>query len=142
MARRKRGRKRRLDDDDGGIPVTPMIDVVFLLLIYFIATLEPIPIFAHLNVYTPSPDAPPKEKPVDPPSLIRIEVHAEGYTFDGVPVTDRQLDGFLGTLARASKTQSVLIMCSMDAPHGKLVKVLNFCARHELENLSIMDAKR
>jgi biopolymer transport protein ExbD len=141
MGRRKRGRKRRFDDDDGGIPITPMIDVVFLLLIYFIATLEPIPIFAHLNVYTPSSDAPPKEKPVDPPSLIRIEVHAEGYIFDGVPVSENQLDGFLGTLARASKTQSVLIMCSLSAPHGRLVKVLDFCAKHGLTNLSIMDAK-
>jgi len=141
MGRRKRDRKRRVDENDGGVPITPMIDVVFLLLIYFVATVEPIPIFAHLNVYTPSSDAPPKEKPVDPPSLIRINVHAEGFTFDGVPVNSRQLDGFLGTLARASKTQSVLIMCSLSAPHGQLVEVLNYCAKHELTNLSIMDAK-
>ena len=140
MAKKRRERRRRGDEDESGFLVTPMIDVVFLLLIYFIATLEPLPIFAHLNVYTPSSDAPPKEKPVDPPSLIRVEVHEGGFTFAGLPVTERQLDGFLGTLARASKSQSVLIMCSLTAPHGRLVKVLNFCAKHELTNLSIMDA--
>ena len=120
--------------------MTPMIDVVFLLLIYFIMTLEPVPLFAHLNVFAPSADAPPPENTEKPPEVIRIGVYSDGYTFDGTPVMERQLDRFLNTLARASKTQTVLILCAVDSTHGSLVRLLNLCAKHGLTNLSVVSA--
>lgn len=132
----KRERKRTVLPDEG-IPMTPMIDVVFLILIYFVFTMEPIDIYAHLNVYTPSSDAPPKEK-IDPPSLIRIGVYPDAYTFDDVPVTFNQLDGFLERLAKAKKDQSVLVQCGLGSRHGSLVRVLNSCAKYELRNLSVV----
>ena len=136
MSKRER---RRQPMEEGEIPMAPMIDVVFLLLIYFVMTMEPIDIFAHLNVYTPSSDTPPKEQK-DPPSLIKIGIYPDGYTFDGVVVDFERLDGFLERLARASKTQSVLIQCGSDSRHGGLVRVLNSCAKYELTNLSVVSA--
>ena len=136
MSKRER---RRQPMEEGEIPMAPMIDVVFLLLIYFVMTMEPIDIFAHLNVYTPSSDTPPKEQK-DPPSLIKIGIYPDGYTFDGVVVDFERLDGFLERLARASKTQSVLIQCGSDSRHGGLVRVLNSCAKYELANLSVVSA--
>lgn len=139
MALRRRQRKRSFDDGDGEVPMTPMIDVVFLLLIYFVMTMEPVPIFAHLDVYTPSADR-SQQPPRDPPSLIRIGVYADGYTFDGVSVPFAQLEGYLLRLAEASTTQSVLIQCALDSPHGHLVRLLNVCAKHGLRNLSVVSA--
>lgn len=139
MAAQRRQRKRRFDDGDGEVPMTPMIDVVFLLLIYFVMTMEPTPIFAHLEVFTPSADA-SQQTPEDPPSLIRIGVYADGYTFDGVSVPFDQLEAFLRRLAHASTTQSVLIQCAMDSPHGNLVRLLNICAKYGLRNLSVVSA--
>jgi biopolymer transport protein ExbD len=140
MARQKRRRKRRDEEEEAEIPMAPMIDVVFLLLIYFIMTLEPIPIFANLNVFTPSTDAPPKVQPDKPPEVIRIGVYSDGFTFDEISVTERQLDNFLRTLSRASKTQTVLILCATDSKHGSLVRLLNICAKYEMTNLSVVSA--
>ncbi len=138
--KRKRNRNRDRDQEQPEIPMTPMIDVVFLLLIYFVMTLEPTDIFAHLNVYTPSTDAPPKEQK-DPPSLIRIGIYPDGIAFDDVQVTVTQLEGFMSRLAAASTTQSVLITCSVDSVHGNLVEVLNLCAKYNLTNLSVVSAE-
>jgi biopolymer transport protein ExbD len=120
--------------------MTPMIDVVFLLLIYFVMTMQPLDIFAHLEVYAPSSDAPPREQPRDPPSLIRIGVYSDGFTFDESVVTLEQVDRYLSMLASASATQSVIILCATNSYHGNLVQVLNICAKYGLTNLSVVSA--
>ena len=121
----------------GEVPMTPMIVVVFLLLIYFLMTMQPLAVIAHLDVYTPSSDA-QRATQQDPPSLIRIGVHRDGYTFDGTAVGEGNLETFLEVLARASKTQSVLIICDGASPHGRLVRVLDLCAKFGLTNLSVV----
>ena len=139
--KRERARGRKAETEEHGeVPMTPMIDVVFLLLIYFVMTLQPLDVIAHLDAYTPSSEktAPTRN---DPPSLIRIGVYAEGYTFDDAPVDEANLDTFLSVLARASKTQSVLIICDLDSRHGRLIRVLDMCAKHGLTNLSVVSGE-
>lgn len=136
----RRRRRRERTEGEGEIPMTPMIDVVFLLLVYFVMTLQPTDLFAHLNVFTPSADA-ATEAPKDPPSLIRIGVYPTGYTFDDLAVSSTQLESFLARLATASKTQSVLIECSVESRHGNLVAVLNMCAKFGFSNLSVVSAE-
>ena len=46
------------------LPMTPMIDVVFQLLIYFIVTIQPVDVLANLDVFRPSPEA-KQEQPAD-----------------------------------------------------------------------------
>jgi biopolymer transport protein ExbD len=72
--------------------------------------------------------------------MIRIQVFPEGYTINERDVTARQLDGLLGKLAEASKSQTILIMCANAAPHEKLVEVLDLCAKAGLNNLSVVSS--
>lgn len=145
MARRRKKREgakgRRIETEEHGeVPMTPMIDVVFLLLIYFLLTMQPQNVVAHLDVYAPSSErTPPTQK--DPPSLIRIGIYSDGYTFDDASVDKANLETFLSVLARASKTQSVLIICDVNARHGRLVGVLDLCAKHGLTNLSVVSGE-
>ena len=141
MARRRKKREgvkgRKVETDEHGeVPMTPMIDIVFPLLIYFLWTYQSLDVVAHLDVYTPSSER-TATTPRDPPSLIRIGVYAHGYTFDETPVDEANLDTFLTLLARASKTQSVLIICDLESGHGRLIKVLDMCAKYGLTNLSV-----
>ena len=46
--------------------MTPMIDVVFQLLIYFVVTIKPVDVSAHLDVFRPAADSPPKESATPP----------------------------------------------------------------------------
>ena len=137
---KKRGkRKRDLRSDEIEVPMAPMIDVVFLLLIYFVMTIEPLEVTAHLEVLTPSSEQAPQEQ-ADPPSLIRIGIYSDGFTFDGSSVNLDLMERFLGTLSKASTAQSVLIQCAVDSPHGSLIQILNLCVKYNLQNLSVVSA--
>ena len=119
------------------LPMTPMIDVVFQLLVYFIVTIKPIDVFAHLDVNRPSPEA-PQEKMKTPPKLIRISIFEEGFMINDRAVTDEYLAGFIRDMADLDPTQTVLIMCSGYAPHERLIRVLDMCAQYKLTNLSVI----
>lgn len=117
--------------------MTPMIDVVFQLLIYFLVTIKPIDVIAHLDVFRPSPEA-KQEKPEQPPKMIRIAIFPDGFTINDRAVPLSELDRLLGKLAAIDTTQTILIMCTADSPHKGLIQVLDLCAKTGLVNLSVV----
>jgi biopolymer transport protein ExbD len=114
-----------------------MIDVVFQLLIYFIVTIKPMDVFAHLDVNRPSPES-KKEQMKTPPKMIRIGIYAEGFSINERPVTEDYLDGFIKEMGDLDRTQTVLIMCSGFSPHEKLIRVLDLCAKYKMTSLSVI----
>jgi biopolymer transport protein ExbD len=119
------------------LPMTPMIDVVFQLLIYFLVTIHPVDVVANLDVFRPSPEA-QKEKPDTPPKMIRITVFADAFLINDRPVDAQELDRLLSKLASIDKTQTILIMCTSLSPHERLITVLDLCAKSGLVNLSVV----
>lgn len=122
---------------DAEIPMTPMIDIVFQLLIYFLITFEPIDVMANLDVFTPSPQD-QKEQMETPPNMIRITVYPNGFTINDRQVDMSGLDRILTKLGAINKTQTVLIMATSLSPHHSLVEVLDLCAKADLRNLSVI----
>ena len=117
--------------------MTPMIDVVFQLLVYFVFTMKPIDVSAHLDVFQPSPGEPPPNQ-TEPPKMLRIQIFQGAILMNDKTVTLNDLTGILGKLAAISTTQTVMIMCSLDSRHESLVEVLDRCAQAELTNLSVV----
>jgi len=133
----KRERKAREELEASEIPMTPMIDVVFQLLIYFLYTLKPEDVKTHLEVFRPSPEQKRQQSEV-PPNLIKIEIFADGYMINEKPLSIDALSNVLQRLAGLDPDQTILVMCSSAAPHERLVKVLDRCAQAGLGNLSII----
>ncbi len=121
------------------LSMTPMIDVVFQLLIYFIVTIKPIDVIANLDVFRPAPDpnAKPEEKP---PQLIRIGVYPDGYSVNDSPVTLDSLDRALARLASIDAGQTIMITVSAHSTHGMLIQALDLCAKNGLRSLSVVSA--
>ncbi len=117
--------------------MTPMIDVVFQLLIYFVVTMQPVDVVAHLDVFRPSPES-TKEKPEQPPKMIRIAVYADGFTINDRPVTLNDLDNLMTKLASFDTSQTIMIMCTAESQHERLVQVLDLCSKAGLTNLSVV----
>lgn len=133
-----RRKSKREPAEPSEVPMTPMIDVVFQLLIYFLVTFEASDVMAHLDVFTPSPDSkPPEEKPPTP-NLIRIVVFPDGYTINDKQVSVEILDRLLNKLAAIDPTQTVMINATGLSPHFRLVEVLDLCAKSGLRNLSVV----
>ena len=75
----KKSKKRLNINKMEDIPMTPMIDVVFQLLIYFVFTFEIVDIDTHIQVSRPAPSkAPP---PPEKPNLHKIVVAHDGWYY-------------------------------------------------------------
>lgn len=133
----KRQRKLRDEEEATEIPMTPMIDVVFQLLIYFLVTLEPEDVKTHLEVLRPSPESQKQESEV-PPNLVKIQIFANGYTVNNRQLGLEGLSKVLEKLAGLDKKQTILIMCTSLSPHERLIKVLDRCDQVGLKNLSVI----
>ena len=117
------------------LEMTPMIDVVFQLMIFFIVTLKQEDILAHLDVSRPQPEDRPPPPKID--DLLTVLVYKEGYVLQGRRVALEELDRQLTRIASFSKNTSVIIKCTADSPHAFLMQLLDICAKAELKNLSV-----
>ena len=118
------------------LEMTPMIDVVFQLLIFFVVTLKQEDIMSQLSAARPAPD-PSVSDPKKNPETINVTVAPQGFIFNNRLVRLEELDRSIERLAGYSKTSMVLIKCTADSPHAMLVQVLDICNKHGMTNLSI-----
>ena len=114
--------------------MTPMIDVVFQLLIFFVVTLKQDDILSRLKAARPEGSHIPPETQAD---VIDITVHKGGFLLRGTPVSAEALDRRIAKYASMSTTASVVIRCTADSPHALLVQCLDVCSKHKMTSLSI-----
>ena len=126
--------KEKRDSHEAKVEMTPMIDVVFQLLIFFVVTLKQEDILSRFSAARPAPDDGIGRADID---LIDITVHKGGFIFKQSPVTIEGLDKQIGRYSRLSKTATVVIRCTKDSPQSNLIKVLDVCSKHQMKNLSI-----
>ena len=130
-------RRRRLRNRGHAaqLEMTPMIDVVFQLLIFFLVTLKQEDILSHLDVSRPQPDETRQVETIQ--DLLTITVHRYGFLLRGKARTLAQLDRALTRIASYDKNVSVIIRCTPDSKHRHLVELLNLCAKAGLQKLSV-----
>ncbi|NCD21375.1 MAG: biopolymer transporter ExbD [Spartobacteria bacterium] len=131
--------RKRPDSPAAELEMTPMIDVVFQLLIYFIVTTKPVDVITNLDVFRPAPD-PNAPKDQKPPNLVRVGVFQDGYTVNDVRATPERLDEALAKVASIDAGQTIMITVSAVSDHGQLVEALNLCAKNGLKSLSVVSA--
>ena len=117
------------------VEMTPMIDVVFQLLIFFVVTLKQEDILAKLMASRPAPD--PNAKPDQQPDLIDITVHKHGFIFKQRAVSLEGLDRQIERYSRMSKNATVIIRCTSDSKQRYLVQAMDICSKYKMKNLSI-----
>jgi len=126
--------------ENPSLDMTPMIDVVFELIIFFVVTIKQEDLFSKLNANRPAPSTGPSQPSDD--TTVNIEI-GKGKSANGVLVYNKrevkrtELDKYLADVARTSKKTSIVIKCTLDSPHKALVDALDICYRHQLFNVSI-----
>ena len=132
----------RRQQEDPKAEMTPMIDVVFQLMIFFIVTIKQEDIFSKLNASAPSPSEAAGEPDEKPKIEIQIDTmipeRSEGAIIGGSFIRYKDLDQYLKEQAKISTETPVMLMCPLESPHGNLVKVLDYCQKHKFINLSIL----
>jgi biopolymer transport protein ExbD len=131
----------RKPQDNPQLDMTPMIDVVFELIIFFVVTIKQEDTLSSLNANRPAPASGPSSSS-ESDTTVTIEV-GKGYDANGVLVYNKravkrkELDQNLREVARTSKKTPIIVKCSEDSPHKALVDVLDICYQNGLFSVSI-----
>jgi biopolymer transport protein ExbD len=128
-------RQRRITNDQPQLEMTPMIDVVFQLLIFFIVTIKQEDIYSMLSASAPAAD--PNASSTVQPNVLNIEINKTGFILRGAPVSKALLERRLASIAEYDKKVSVVLRCTGDSPHKYLVQTLDICHKLQLTNLAI-----
>ena len=130
----------RKPQQDPKLDMTPMIDVVFELIIFFVVTIKQEDVFSKLNANRPAPSSGKSEDSSD--TTVTIEI-GRGRDANGVLVYNKrevrrsELDQNLREVARTSKKTPIIIKCTEDSPHKARVDALDICYRNQLFSVSI-----
>ncbi|MBA4802450.1 MAG: biopolymer transporter ExbD [Euryhalocaulis sp.] len=115
-----RRRFKKAGGDDAGVNMTPMLDIVFILLIFFIVTAT----FVRERGIDLVPPPPSDETPPNPPPLILVQILENGNIFVNQQATDIARVGARIERFRSENPDSpVLIEPDPDAEHGIVVTV-------------------
>ena len=131
----------RRPQENPALDMTPMIDVVFELIIFFVVTIKQEDLYTRLNVNRPAPASSSSSSSSDDIS-VTIEI-GRGHDANGVLVYNKrevrrsELDQNLREVARTSKKTPIIIKCAEDSPHKALVDALDICYRNQLFSVSI-----
>lgn len=117
---RRGGSRRR--DDDADVDMTPMLDIVFILLIFFIVTA----VFVQERSISLVPPPPSDEEPEDSNPVILIQINDRDVIFVNDQLTDLRRVGPAIERFRADKGDSaILIVPHEEASHGVVINVFD-----------------
>ena len=131
----------RKPQDNPQLDMTPMIDVVFELIIFFVVTIKQEDTLSKLNANRPAPAAGPSSSS-ESDTTVTIEI-GRGRDANGVLVYNKrevrrsELDQNLREVARTSTKTPIIIKCAEDSPHKALIDALDICYKNNLFSVSI-----
>lgn len=139
--------RRNILNEEDSIDLTPMIDIVFLLLVYFMVTMQLIKEEADLGMTLPSESASNEPPPSEIPEEAFIEILPDATTLlNGSQIDsigNRKMPELTRTLSRLKDAADrigvpffVTILADPDSVHGRAVDVLNACATAEVKMVS------
>ena len=120
------------EDGDFGFQIAPMVDVVFVLLLFFMASAGQTITEGFFQIGLPSPGTPSNEKisvpiVVDVDQLGNVFVNSNPMSAGPKDRELKQLTEFLAGAMKASPEDPVIVRPNLEARHERVVDVLNAC---------------
>jgi len=124
--------------DEPTVDLTSLIDVVFLLLLFFMVSTT----FEHQAVLKVDlPDASAVDAPVDLPERLELVIDANGLMFLNdrqlVDSEERTIKAAFNEAAGDDRNLPLILRADRETPHHFVVKVMDVAAQLGFRNLSI-----
>ena len=129
------------EEGDIGFQIAPMVDVVFVLMLFFMASAGSQVVENELAMNLPSGVGKPSDVPVTP---IIVDISGEGaVTVNDQPYgnpDDKELHGlrdfFKQAISQFGDKDPVVVRPAPDTTHGRVMDVLNAAAAAHVKNLT------
>lgn len=125
------------------IPLASMIDIVFLLLIYFVLNQKPIidDTLLGVNIAPPQSASSPKQLPS---TFFCVELNKgseeNNISLNGQECDFEQLRSVLKDAVQNDPQAVVMIKCDQQVKHAKLIRLLDLCKSTNISRISLADA--
>ena len=134
----------RLDMDDGGdiaVDMGPLIDCVFLLLIFFLVSTTMKKPEMEMPVELPDPAISAKPNTDMQPTIITIDRKGSFY-MKGIPIGQSELHRRIKEFAKNNPKVHIRIDVDREAPSRFLVQLLDLCSFEGLKNYAFHTRSR
>jgi biopolymer transport protein ExbD len=126
-------RKQRTEEEDATIDMTPMLDIVFIMLIFFIVTTSFIK-EAGIEVNKPQSDQASRQKAAN----IFIAITEDGDVWmDKRQIDVERVRANLERLLAEQPTDVVVVQADMESNHGVVVEVMDQIKAAGIDRISI-----
>ena len=124
---------RKVEEEPATLAMTPLIDVVLLLLIFYIVTTAFVDREIQLQLPESEASSVPQEK-----MKFTVEIGLGGeLALNGKRVTIEALDHRIEAEAAADNIQSVEIRADRKVFHGRVVQVMGIIKKHGVDAIGI-----
>ncbi len=128
-------RFNREPEEEYRMDMTPMIDVVFLLLIFFMVSTSFVDFARKMDIVLPESSA--SEETIKHQE-ITIEMSKDGsLQINGKEEKSEHILSFLKESLRKSAKISVIIRADKSIEYGRVIKVLGYCKELKIEDVSV-----
>ena len=151
MATDKRTRRRRWEEDEahathigssgamGDINVTPMIDVLLVLLIIFMVVT---PLTQKgLDISLPQPPPPNQPEQKSPSNQVVLSLEEGAMTINKSPVGLPELSQRLRDIFQARSDKTMFVKADGDVPYGQVVRAMDVARGAGVERIGIISEK-
>ena len=129
--------KKKINSEQAGFQLAPMVDVMFLLLIFFMVSSIYYQLEKNLEVKVPRAES--GVESVRQPGELIINVSKEGkYYVNNIEMDIAGVEEVLSDIVKKfNQSQPIIIRCDQDCPHKYFVKVFDICQTLEIEDVRI-----
>jgi len=123
------------EEDNFVMEMTPLIDVVFLLIIFFMVSTVFVDFSRRMDINLPSS----KSSIIDEkPKTLEIEMSKDKKIFlAGKPVTLLGLEQILRKLDEKGKKQTAIISADKVLPYGEVIQVMGLLQKAGIPDISV-----
>ena len=131
----------REEEEDFALPLTPLIDIVFLLIIFFLIATTFVEVEKDIGIRLP-PAASGAERRKAAESIV-VNVHRDGtLVVTGSVVSEEDLFDELRAAWDRDPFTAVVVRGDKRTLHGTIVGVLDLCRRARIRNVAVATFER
>ena len=127
-------RFRTENEENFSLDLTPLVDVVFLLLIFFMVSTVFVDFKRQMDISLPSSKSSSPSETLEP---IKVELTVDGQVFlNGEKVKIEELELALSKIS-SSQNNSAIIRADKNLPYGNVIKVMGILQTAQILDIGV-----